>query len=322
MPSHEIKSVKNLEGLCNWLNESFPVQPVELVGKLITVDEKKEGAYAVALLDCEGEVSVYLSGKVYREFNEVLEPTDTHARVEGSVKFKFKKLQVAATSIKPFSAADEIRAEMETYMEYLRANSTIDANKYITPVEPIRKVGVVCSSTGGAGKGDTEGILRNLSDIQTSYLQVRMLGKDAPSEVAAKITQAANDNDIVLVCRGGGGIDEFSTFDHKVVVDAINSAIVPVITGIGHVENKTFADRVAHRDQGTPSLAAKWVEERVHRQRRKLYQQQEAQRRARTESRSELRPTLPPPKQRRNVLPIVLGAGILVLVALYVLFVD
>lgn len=59
--------------------------------------------------------------------------------------------------------------------------------------------------------------------------------------------------DAIAVVRGGGARDDLSGFDGRLVAEAIATAPVPVITGLGHTADRTVADVVAHHATRTPT---------------------------------------------------------------------
>jgi exodeoxyribonuclease VII large subunit len=64
------------------------------------------------------------------------------------------------------------------------------------------------------------------------------------------------DLDVIVLARGGGARSDLAPFDAEAVARAITEMPVPVLTGIGHENDRTVADEVAHTCAKTPTAAA------------------------------------------------------------------
>ena len=92
-------------------------------------------------------------------------------------------------------------------------------------------------------------------------------GKAAERELAAALALAARSGgaDVIALVRGGGSKSDLAVFDSRSVAEAVATAPLPVLTGLGHEIDEAIADRVAHTALKTPTKVAEFLVERVAR---------------------------------------------------------
>lgn len=127
------------------------------------------------------------------------------------------------------------------------------------PLPPYPGKIVIISSPTGAAIHDFLKIVSNRkSPVHIQILPVKVQGKTAAAEIARAIdlAQRIADADVIVLCRGGGSIEDLWAFNEEIVAEAIHRSLLPVVTGIGHEVDFTIADFCADFRCPTPTGAA------------------------------------------------------------------
>lgn len=168
--------------------------------------------------------------------------------------------QLYADQIRPAGVGD-LYQQFEMLKAQLEAEGLFDPErKRLLPVFP-RQIGVVTSPEAAAFQ-DVQNVLRRRFPLAEVILSPTIVqGAEAPPLIVAALERlnAYTDVDVILVCRGGGSIEDLWAFNDERVARAIASSSIPVITGVGHETDFTIADFAADLRAPTPSAAAEMM---------------------------------------------------------------
>ncbi len=131
------------------------------------------------------------------------------------------------------------------------------ARKRPLPVFP-RAVGIV-TSLGAAALADVlTALARRAPHVNVVVYPSLVQGAEAPAALCAALAQATAhaQADVLIVCRGGGSLEDLWAFNDERVIRAMAACPMPVVSGVGHETDVTLADLVADLRAPTPTAAA------------------------------------------------------------------
>jgi exodeoxyribonuclease VII large subunit len=122
----------------------------------------------------------------------------------------------------------------------------------------VRSITLITSQRSQALSDFRENYLHEGGQAKLNYVYVPLQGQEAPQEIADAIqgVSEAGQTDVIAIVRGGGRNRDLGVFNDYLIAEAICRSAIPVVTGIGHQQDSTFADQVADYSKGTPTAAA------------------------------------------------------------------
>ena len=142
--------------------------------------------------------------------------------------------------------------------QYITRNSELPLNKVLQHI-------AVISSDTSAGYLDFRHTLETNAfgyhfEVDDYFTLVQ--GEGNAKQFLSKLInvfESGKPYDALVIIRGGGAQTDFLIFDNYELNRAIAKFPVPVITGIGHQQNETIADLMAHTSTKTPTKAAEML---------------------------------------------------------------
>ena len=150
------------------------------------------------------------------------------------------------------------------YEHYLRLKEKLageglfaDECKRPLPVFP-HCIGIVTSPQAAALRDVLTTLRRRAPQAAIVLYPTPVQGEGAAAQIAAAIRCASQrqECDVLIVCRGGGSLEDLWAFNDEDLARAIRACAIPIVTGVGHETDFTIADFAADRRAPTPTAAA------------------------------------------------------------------
>ncbi len=238
------------------LSNSFP--PLWVSGEISNLTRHASGHWYFCLKDAKAQVRCVM----FRHRNQYIdfaprEGMQVEARVEVSLYEARGEFQLNVESLRlgGLGALYEAFAKSKAKLE---AEGLFDAaRKRALPAYPTQ-IGIITSPQAAALCDVLSTLQRRMPSISVVLYPTPVQGKGAHLSIIQALTKANQraECEVLILCRGGGSIEDLWEFNEEAVVRAIAASAIPVICGIGHETDFTLADFVADRRAPTPTAAA------------------------------------------------------------------
>ena len=150
------------------------------------------------------------------------------------------------------------------YEQFLRLKARLESEglfdagrKRPIPALP-RCVGVITSLGAAALHDVCTALQRRSPQVSVVVYPAPVQGPEAPAALlqALATANARREADVLLLCRGGGSMEDLWAFNDERLVRAVAASGLPVICGVGHETDFTLCDFAADLRAPTPTAAA------------------------------------------------------------------
>ncbi len=229
--------------------------------ELVEKSEQNDGVIA----QCQAILWRNIYFIVAARFREITgQPLSTGMKILFRARLEFHQIygfSLHIIEIDPHFTLGELIARKKQIIEQLKREGIFDINKMVTFPKVPQRIAVVSSKTA-AGYYD---FIKHLQENPSRYqfhiqlFQAIMQGVKAESSIIKaleKIFERCENFDIVVIIRGGGSQVDLSCFDNYLLASHVAQFPLPILTGIGHEQDESIVDMVAHRAFKTPTAVA------------------------------------------------------------------
>jgi exodeoxyribonuclease VII large subunit len=208
-----------------------------------------------ARIDCKIDgPSVTASGEQFTAGDKI--------RLFGQFDFwpKNGEMKFVANTIRHEGLGDFLVA-IEKLRATLKAEGAFDESRKVPLPKFPRCIGLITAKDSDAEKDVLVNARNRWADVQFRTIYTGVSGEGATSQIPGAIAQldADPDVDVIIIARGGGAFLELVAFSDERIVRAAMACVTPLVSAIGHENDRPLLDEVADLRASTPTDAAKRV---------------------------------------------------------------
>ncbi len=177
-------------------------------------------------------------------------------------------LSLQITDLDASYTLGEAERQKQLTIEQLKADGVWDMNREVEMPLLVQRVAVVSSATAAGYRDFCNELGEGGYAFRVELFEAMMQGEKAEESVCEqleRISERADEFDVVVVIRGGGSVSDLSCFNSYRLCSYVAQFPLPILTGIGHDKDVSVADMVAHTPLKTPTAVAGWLVERMAR---------------------------------------------------------
>ena len=262
----EILTVSEINQTANdFLNEAFP--PLWVVGEISNFREYgASGHWYFSIKDSDS----VLSCTMFRLQNNALkfkpkEGDQVILQGKLSIYKKSGRYQMIASKME-LAGFGELMRKYELLKNKLNEEGLYQKKLADQIPEISNRVAVVTSAHGAAVKDVVATIQRRAPHVEVIIVPSKVQGDGSAESILRSLKQikdyhAETSVDSVILCRGGGSIEDLWSFNDETLCRYISDYPIPIISGVGHETDFTLCDFVANARAATPTAAAELLTE-------------------------------------------------------------
>ena len=263
-------SVSELNAIAKALLEDH-LAGLWIAGEVSNLTRAASGHYYFSLKDSRAQVRCAMFKGAAMRLAQPLKEGD-HIEVAGKISIYEARgeFQITVNEVR-LKGLGQLYEAYERLKAQLQAEGAFSAErKKPLPARP-QCIGIVTSLAAAALRDVVTTLNRRAPEIPVIVYPTPVQGTGSELQIAQAIKTASQraECDVLIVCRGGGSIEDLWAFNEEPVVRAIEACAIPVVSGVGHETDFTLADFVADVRAPTPTGTAELVspnrQESLHR---------------------------------------------------------
>jgi exodeoxyribonuclease VII large subunit len=229
-----------------------------VAGELSNVKKAPSGHWYFCLKDASAQIdcAMFRSRAQFLDFRpENGQQVEVRARVtlyepRGSYQLAVEEIRKAGLGAL-YEAFEKLKAK-------LQAEGLFEAARKKPLPAFARVIGLVTSPAAAALRDVLTTLRRRACMVEVILYPAQVQGETAGAQIARaiEIANTRAECDVLILCRGGGSLEDLWAFNEEIVARAIAASRLPIVSGVGHETDFTIADFVADLRSPTPTAAA------------------------------------------------------------------
>jgi exodeoxyribonuclease VII large subunit len=157
--------------------------------------------------------------------------------------------------------------------QLIKEGLTLAERKQPLPFLP-NLIGLITGANSDAEKDVLQNTKARWPEVRFKVQHTPVQGDKAAPEIikAIDLLDADPEVDVIVLARGGGSFQDLLVFSDEKVVRAVANCKTPIVSAIGHENDRPLTDEVADVRASTPTDAAKLIVPDVIEERKKISQ--------------------------------------------------
>jgi exodeoxyribonuclease VII large subunit len=231
------------------------VGQIAVQGEVHNPKTRPNGRIYFTLRDRTATLSVTCPAKAARRSRVV---GGERVTVTGSLSWvpEWGRTELVAEEVVPVGAGAQAALVARAF-EAMRADGLLDRPRRPLPRLP-RLVAVVCGAEAAVRRDIESVVAVRFPGYPVRFVECTVSGPGAAGAIEAALERACAlpEVDVVVLARGGGDATQLLAWSDEELCRAVAAAPVPVVSAIGHEEDRPLCDQLADARFGTPSIAA------------------------------------------------------------------
>lgn len=170
------------------------------------------------------------------------------------------QVQFRAHALQPVGVG-ELLLRLERLRALLAAEGLFSPErKRPLPVLP-NKIGLICGRNSEALHDVVTNATKRWPQVQFEIAEVAVQGASAVQQVtqALRAFEADKTIDVIVIARGGGSFEDLLPFSDESLIREVSKCFTPIVSAIGHEQDRPLLDDVADLRASTPTDAARRI---------------------------------------------------------------